>query len=664
MDIRNPRAVCSIHKMNLDLASAIEEQSSSEDPSRGLFVDDEGMSNVACALLELKDSCDDDPMNIDSESGKSTSTSNYVVSWSWEYVGSTSSKLIFCLDTGELHILEICSEVGGIRVNLSDCVYKGSPCKTLLWVEGGFIAGLVDMGDGIVLKLEHGRVLYKSPIQNIAPILDFCVENFPYEKQGQMFACCGMSPEGSIRVIRNGIIVEKLLRTAPIYQGITGTWTLRMKKNDAYHSFLVLSFVEETRVLSVGLSFTDVTDAAGFLPDACTLACGLVADGLLVQLHKAGVRLCLPTTSGHSEGVPLSAPICTSWHPDNMSISLGAVGHNFIVVSTSNPCCLFILGVKSISAYHHEIYEIQHLRLQHEVSCISVPRESVNHEQSASKVNLIHKDHQIASQNKFDIGFLFVIGTHKPSVEVLSFVFKEGLRVLAVGTISINNALGTPISGCIPEDVRLVSVNRSYVLAGLRNGMLLRYEWPATVPIPLSEPSRHNYFNKIDARSPIAAFSYPFINFMKMPEGSGAVILQLIAVRRIGITPVVLVPLHDSLDSDIVVLSDRPWLLHSARHSLSYTSVSFQPATHVTPVSSADCPKGILFVAENSLHLVSMLQLHGSTLLCFSCFWFAILYPFSLHPFKSSIQNPLELYLISILLDDNWLDHYLLFSYC
>ncbi len=80
--------------------------------------------------------------------------------------------------------------------------------------------------------------------------------------------------------------------------------------------------------------------------------------------------------------------------------------------------------------------------------------------------------------------------------------------------------------------------------------------------------------------------------------------LQLIAIRRIGITPVFLIPLSDSLDADLIALSDRPWLLHTARHSLSYTSISFQPSTHVTPVCSVECPKGVLFVEENSLHLV------------------------------------------------------------
>ncbi|XP_038973265.1 splicing factor 3B subunit 3 isoform X1 [Phoenix dactylifera] len=619
MDLRDPENILCIHRINLNLPSVIEERNSIEESCRGLDVDDEGMFNVAaCALLELRDSADcmvkdDDPMSIDSGSGKGNLYRKHVCSWSWEPGESMSSKLIFCLDTGELYIIEINVDTEGVRVNLSDCLYKGLPCKALLWVNGGLIAGLVEMGDGMVLKLEHGRLLYRSPIQNIAPILDLSVADYHDEKQDQMFACCGMSPEGSLRIIRSGISVEKLLRTAPIYQGVTGTWTLRMKESDSYHSFLVLSFVEETRVLSVGLSFIDVSDAIGFQSDVCTLACGMVADGLLVQIHRTGVRLCLPTTFAHSEGIPLSAPICTYWYPDNVTISMGAVGCNLIILATSNPCFLYILGVRSLSAYHYEIFEIQHVRLQHEVSCISIPRGHVNHELLASQVRLSHKDHEASLSSKVEIRKLFVIGTHKPSVEILSFSPEGAFRVLAIGSISINNILGSPISGCIPEDVRLVSIDRPYVLSGLRNGMLLRFEWPAISTFSQLESNRQGQFGSSCFREVESSLlktmsTYSLGKMMENAENPVPVPLQLIAIRRIGITPVFLVSLHDSLDADIIILSDRPWLLHSARHSLAYTSISFQPATHVTPVCSVDCPKGILFVAENSLHLVEMVH--------------------------------------------------------
>ncbi|PKU82470.1 splicing factor 3B subunit 3 isoform X1 [Dendrobium catenatum] len=587
MDFRDPYSIQCVQRINFGLPSIIEEPGSFHESSRSMDIDDEGMSNVAvCALLELSDSAaamaKDDPMNIDNGI-ETTSTSKHVCACCWEPDGLASANLVLCLDVGELYILEIHSTIEGIRVDISDCLYRCVPCKELIWLKGGFVMGLIEMGDGFVLKLDDGGLVYKSIIQNIAPILDLAVVDDHDEKQDQMFSCCGMSPVGSLRVIRTGLSVDKLVKTTPNYEGITGTWTLRMKKSDPYHSFLVVSFVEETRVLSVGLNFVDVTDAIGFQADVCTLACGLVSDGFLVQIHRAGVRLCLPTTAAHVNGFPLLIPFCTSWCPDYMSISSGAVGHNVIVVSTSSPCFLFVLGIRSLAAaYQHELYEIHHWKLLHEVSCISIPEQEINFEQLLSIVHLAEKDNQETVCNGDGRCITFVIGTHAPSVEVIFLAHDQDFRILSSGEISIDDPLETPISSCIPEDVRLVLVDRFYVLAGLRNGILLRYELSQT-----SVLSSSYYFVK--NRGNIRSFQ-----------------LELIAIRRLGAAPVVLVPLRDALDTDVVVLCEMPWLLHVARHSIVYTSISFQTATHVTAVSSFDCPNGILFVADSSLHLLEL----------------------------------------------------------
>lgn len=617
MDLRDPHNPSCVYRTSLNfLPPALEEQNFVDESCRVHDVDDEGLFNVAaCALLELRDY---DPMCIDSDSGNAKEPSKHVCSWSWEPETDKIPKMVFCVDTGEFFMIEIAFGSDGHKVHLSECLYKGPPCKALLWVEGRFLSAFVEMGDGMVLKEENGRLVYTSPIQNIAPILDMSVVDYHDEKRDQMFACCGVAPEGSLRIIRSGISLEKLLRTAPIYQGITGTWTVRMKVSDPYHSFLVLSFVEETRVLRVGLNFTDVTDSVGFRPDVCTLACGLVADGLLVQIHQNAVRLCMPTMVAHSGGIPLSYPVCTSWFPEHVSISLGAVAHNMIIVSTSNPCFLFILGVRSLSVSHYEIYEMQHMRLQSELSCISIPQKHPERRKSSSPISLVSNSSVPALPAGVIIGYTFVIGTHRPSVEVLSFVPKEGLRVLASGSIVLTNTMGTAISGCIPQDVRLVLADQFYVLAGLRNGMLLRFEWPpdSNIPssvVPIHSPISATFRSTENIRSGIAATSsfgseMSAFNLSEESKDELPINLQLIATRRIGITPVFLVPLSDSLDTDMIALSDRPWLLQTARHSLAYTSISFQPSTHATPVCSVECPKGILFVAENSLNLVEMVH--------------------------------------------------------
>ncbi|KAL6986955.1 hypothetical protein U1Q18_012714 [Sarracenia purpurea var. burkii] len=610
-DVHNPNRV---HRISFDfLTTSVEENNFVEESFR--VPDADEMFNVAAsALLELSDIIKgEDPMNIDEDCVNVKSHPNYVCSWSWEPGTGKNPRMIFCVDSGEFFMVEICFDSDGPRVDLSECLYKGLPCKALLWVEGGFLAAIVEMGDGMVLKLEDGRLLCRSPIQNIAPILDMSVMDYHDEKHDQVFACCGVAPEGSLRIIRSGISVEKLLRTSPIYQGITGTWTVKMKASDSYHSLLVLSFVEQTRVLSVGLSFTDVTDTVGFQPDVCTLACGLVGDGLLVQIHQNAVRLCLPVAAAaRPDGIPLSSPVCTSWSPGSITISLGAVGHNLIVVSTSSPCFLFILGVKYLSECHCEVYEMQHVSLQNELSCMSIPQRHFEQKQLTSHSKMVDKYLVDALPNGVDIGNTFVIGTHKPSVEILSFLPNNGLRVLAVGTISLTNTMGTAISGCIPQDVRLVLVGRLYVLSGLRNGMLLRFEWPAASTMTsFVSSSQRPYCSSslvnLDASLSKVTGSQICIDISEKPKDN-PVHLQLVAVRRIGITPAFLIPLSDSLDADIITLSDRPWLLQTARHSLSYTSISFQPSTHVTPVCCVECPKGILFVAENCLHLVEMVH--------------------------------------------------------
>ncbi|KAL0339515.1 UNVERIFIED_CONTAM: DNA damage-binding protein 1b [Sesamum radiatum] len=614
MDFRNVHSPSCVYRRSLNF-TPLEEQSFKNIIRIPDIMDEDGISSFAAsALLELGDiNKSDDPMNIDDYSCIQPG-SNYVCSWSWEPGVTNSPRIIFSADSGDLYVIEILFESDGVRVNLSDSLYKGLPSNALLWLDGGFVAAILDMADGMVLKFEDGFLQYRSSIQNIAPILDMCIADYPDEKHDQMFACSGMASEGSLRIIRSGISVEKLLKTAPIYQGVTGTWTVKMKVSDPYHSFLVLSFVEETRVLSVGVSFSDVTESVGFQPDVCTLACGIWADGVMVQIHQCGVRLCLPVRTVHPEGIPLSSPICASWFPDNMTISLGAVGQGMIVVATSSPCFLFILGLRSSSQYHYEVYQMHCVKLQNELSCISIPQKHL-------ELNRILMDYAadspvsgLPSGNRVDN--LFVIGTHKPSVEVVSFTNDKGLQVLAIGVISLTNTMGTTISGCVPQDVRLVLVDRLYVLSGLRNGMLLRFEWPSASTLSSTgPPGQHTVGSSCTVNSRDLSNSLSSNN--KVPpmfmsnasgksEGEFPVNLQLIAVRRIGITPVFLVSLSDSPDADMIALSDRPWLLQTARHSLSYTSISFQPSTHVTPVCSSECPRGILFVAENSLHLVEM----------------------------------------------------------
>ncbi|KAM0978091.1 hypothetical protein ACFX2C_014101 [Malus domestica] len=164
-DAHNPFYVCRTSPNFLsnvvDEANFVQESSRGGDLSRVLQVDDEGsLFNVAaCALLELSDL---DPMCIDDVKYNVNVTYKHVCSWTWEPWNLKNPRMVICADTGEYFMIEIIFGPDGPKVQESECLYQGSPSKALLWTEGGFLAALVDMGDGMVLKMENGMLLYTS----------------------------------------------------------------------------------------------------------------------------------------------------------------------------------------------------------------------------------------------------------------------------------------------------------------------------------------------------------------------------------------------------------------------------------------------------------------------------------------------------------------------
>ncbi|KXJ05934.1 DNA damage-binding protein 1, partial [Exaiptasia diaphana] len=77
---------------------------------------------------------------------------------------------------------------------------------------------------------------------NLGPIVDMAVVDLERQGQGQLVTCSGVSKEGSLRIIRNGIgIHEHATIDLP---GIMGIWALKMKPTEQdYDDTLVLSFV-------------------------------------------------------------------------------------------------------------------------------------------------------------------------------------------------------------------------------------------------------------------------------------------------------------------------------------------------------------------------------------------------------------------------------------
>lgn len=138
--------------------------------------------------------------------------------------------------------------------------------------------------------------------------------------------------------MRNGIGIEE--HASVELAGIKGLWALRSSSAAEHDSLLVLSFLSETRVLSLGAdeggANPELEEATlpGFDQNAKTLACANLTNNLLVQVTASRVSL------ASCEGPRALA----SWQPPaGSAISVAAADGEDIVLALSSPPALVLL---------------------------------------------------------------------------------------------------------------------------------------------------------------------------------------------------------------------------------------------------------------------------------------------------------------------------------
>jgi DNA damage-binding protein 1 len=68
-------------------------------------------------------------------------------------------------------------------------------------------------------------------------------------------------------------------------QGIKGLWSLKSSLNDQYDTFLVVTFINETRFLAMNKeNELEETDIEGFDSETQTLVCGSAIHNQLIQV--------------------------------------------------------------------------------------------------------------------------------------------------------------------------------------------------------------------------------------------------------------------------------------------------------------------------------------------------------------------------------------------
>lgn len=125
-------------------------------------------------------------------------------------------------------------------------------------------------------------------IDSANPLTDAKVANLLDEDAPQIYSVCGTGARSSFKTLKHGLSISEIVESE-LPDRPEAVWTTKLRRDDEYDAYIVLSFKTGTLVLSIGETVEEVTDT-GFLSTAPTLAIQQLGEDALLQIHPKGIR--------------------------------------------------------------------------------------------------------------------------------------------------------------------------------------------------------------------------------------------------------------------------------------------------------------------------------------------------------------------------------------
>ncbi|KAF9588985.1 hypothetical protein IFM89_017664 [Coptis chinensis] len=277
-------------------------------------------------------------------------------------VDADGSRYLLSDHAGLLHLLVITHEkerVTGLKIEL---LGETSIASTISYLDNAFVFVGSNYGDSQLIKLNlqpDAKGSYVEVLEryvNLGPIVDFCVVDLERQGQGQVVTCSGAYKDGSLRIVRNGIGINE--QASVELQGIKGMWSLRSSTDDLYDTFLVVSFISETRILAMNSDDElEETEIEGFDSQVQTLFCHDAVHNQLLQVTASSVRLVNST----------SRDLCHDWKaPSGFSVNVATANATQVLLATGGGHLVYLdIGDGVLT-------EVKHAQLEYEVSCLDI----------------------------------------------------------------------------------------------------------------------------------------------------------------------------------------------------------------------------------------------------------------------------------------------------
>ncbi|KAM7270364.1 hypothetical protein ACFE04_029578 [Oxalis oulophora] len=277
-------------------------------------------------------------------------------------VDADGSRYLLGDHAGFLHLLVITHEkekVTGLKI---ESLGETSIASTISYLDNAIVFIGSSYGDSQLVKLNlqpDAKGSYVEVLEryvNLGPIVDFCVVDLERQGQGQVVTCSGAYKDGSLRIVRNGIGINE--QASVELQGIKGMWSLRSSTDDPFDTFLVVSFISETRILAMNLEDElEETEIEGFSSQVQTLFCHDAVHNQLVQVTSSSVRLVSSTTR----------ELRDEWNaPSEYSINVATANATQVLLATGGGHLVYLeIG-------DGKLLETKHAQLEYEISCLDI----------------------------------------------------------------------------------------------------------------------------------------------------------------------------------------------------------------------------------------------------------------------------------------------------
>ncbi|KAK9701194.1 pre-mRNA-splicing factor rse1, partial [Basidiobolus ranarum] len=149
------------------------------------------------------------------------------------------------------------------------------------------------------MSIEDNSMVYFKPheltnlhmvdeMESSCPIIEAKVLNIAEEDTPQIYALTGRGSRSALKILRHGLEVSEMA-VSELPGNPNAIWTTKLTSSDEYDSYMVVSFVNDTLVLSIGDTVEEVTDT-GFINNTPTVCVQQMGKDSIVQIYPQGIR--------------------------------------------------------------------------------------------------------------------------------------------------------------------------------------------------------------------------------------------------------------------------------------------------------------------------------------------------------------------------------------